>query len=115
MMAHPNRPVKPVEIEKVGNTAIRVKWEDGHEGVYPNTYLRLNCRCASCVQEWTGEVMIKPEMIPPDITPLKINPVGLYAIHIQWSDGHETGVYAFNMLREICPCDQCAVKGNICG
>lgn len=104
--------VKPVEIAKEGNKAIHVKWEDGHESVYPNTYLRLKCRCASCVQEWTGEVMIKSEMIPSDITSLKISPVGNYAIHIHWSDGHETGIYAFGMLREICPCDECVVKGG---
>jgi DUF971 family protein len=102
-----HRPVKPIEIAKEGNTAIRVKWEDGHEGVYPNPYLRLNCRCANCVQEWTGEVVIKPEMIPQDISPLKISPVGLYAIQINWSDGHDTGIYSFDMLRQICPCDQC--------
>ena len=112
IMAKSSRPAKPVEIAKEGTTAIRVKWEDGHEGVYPNQYLRQNCRCANCVQEWTGEVMIKPEMIPQDITPLKISPVGLYAIHINWSDGHETGIYSFDMLREICPCDQCSVKGR---
>jgi DUF971 family protein len=105
-----NQPFKPVEIEKVGGVAIRVRWEDGHEGIYPNAYLRLNCRCASCVQEWTGEVMIKPEMIPSDIVPLKISPVGNYAIHIHWSDGHETGIYAFTLLREICPCEHCRVE-----
>ena len=109
-MAQFNQPSKPVEIEKVENAAIRVRWEDGHEGIYPNTYLRQNCRCASCVQEWTGEVMIKPEMIPSDIVSLKISPVGNYAIHIHWSDGHETGIYAFTLLREICPCEQCRVK-----
>lgn len=102
-----NRSVKPVEIAKEGNTAIRIKWEDGHEGVYPNPYLRLNCRCAACVQEWTGEVLIKPDRVPRDIQPIKISPVGLYAIHIQWSDGHDTGIYAFSVLREICPCEEC--------
>jgi DUF971 family protein len=112
MMNLSNRPARPVEIVKEEDKAIRVKWEDGHVGVYPNAYLRLKCRCASCVQEWTGEVMVNPEMIPSDITPLKISPVGNYAIHIHWSDGHETGIYAFALLREICPCEQCG-KGKI--
>ena len=100
---------RPIEIEKL-DSAIRVKWEDGHEGVYPNPYLRLRCRCANCVQEWTGEVMVRPETIPPDIVPEKIRAVGKYAIHIDWSDGHTTGIYSFDMLREVCPCSVCAAR-----
>jgi DUF971 family protein len=111
-MTQANPSVKPIEIAKEGTAAIRIKWKDGHEGVYQNTYLRYHCRCASCVEEWTGQRMIKPEMIPSDIVPLRISPVGHYAIHIHWSDGHETGIYAFSMLREICPCDTCAALRN---
>ena len=29
--------------------------------------------------------------------------VGNYAIKIDWSDGHDSGIYSFNFLREICP------------
>ncbi len=102
-----SRSAKPVEIKKIENAGIRIQWDDGHEGIYPNAYLRIKCRCASCVQEWTGEVLIQPEAIPADITSKQIRPVGHYAIHISWSDGHDTGIYAFDMLREICPCEEC--------
>jgi len=33
--------------------------------------------------------------------------VGSYAIRIDWSDGHKTGIYSFDHFRRICPCDQC--------
>ena len=36
-----------------------------------------------------------------------INLVGQYAIGIDWSDGHTTGIYNFRDLRANCPCDAC--------
>jgi DUF971 family protein len=29
--------------------------------------------------------------------------VGNYALKITWSDQHDTGIYSFQYLREICP------------
>jgi DUF971 family protein len=34
--------------------------------------------------------------------------VGRYAIRFHWSDGHSTGIYTFEQLRELCPCPICA-------
>jgi len=34
--------------------------------------------------------------------------VGNYAIQIEFSDSHATGIYSFDCLREICPCRECA-------
>lgn len=99
--------VQPVEIQKRDDGSIRVAWSDGHEGIYPASYLRENCHCAACIEEWTGRKMIRPDMIPPDIRPLHISAVGQYAIHIEWSDGHSTGIYPFDLLRRICPCPAC--------
>ena len=33
--------------------------------------------------------------------------VGNYAIRIQWSDGHSTGIYSYEHLRKVCPCPEC--------
>jgi DUF971 family protein len=104
-MTHPGH--QPIEIEKRSDGTIRVTWDDGHEGVYVPAYLREQCRCAACVEEWTGRKMVNAAMIPSDIRPLRISAVGQYAIHIEWSDGHATGIYSFDWLREICPCDLC--------
>ncbi|HLG23091.1 MAG TPA: DUF971 domain-containing protein [Candidatus Manganitrophaceae bacterium] len=97
----------PVEIAKLGEKGIRISWSDGHQGIYQHLYLRENCRCASCVQEWSGEKLIRAENIPQDITPAAIQAVGNYAISIRWSDGHDTGIYPFDFLKEICPCEEC--------
>jgi DUF971 family protein len=37
----------------------------------------------------------------------KLVPVGAYAVQIVWSDGHDTGIYAFESLRRACPCPEC--------
>ena len=44
------------------------------------------------------------------VEPLDIRPVGNYAISIQWSDAHDTGIFRFDFLRQICPCDTCAAE-----
>lgn len=97
----------PTEIEKIGGTGIRLTWSDGHQATYPNAALREACRCASCVHEWSGEKIISAENIPKDIMPIKIEAVGHYAVSIDWNDGHTTGIYAFDYLKEICPCKVC--------
>ncbi len=38
---------------------------------------------------------------------VRYEPVGRYAIQFFWSDRHDTGIFAFDFLREICPCDAC--------
>jgi DUF971 family protein len=103
---------QPEEIERRKDGSIRVRWSDGHEGVYPPRYLRLNCRCAACVEEWSGKQIVTPEGIPEDLRPLRISPVGQYALHVEWSDGHSTGIYPFDLLRSICPCKDCRPEGQ---
>ena len=99
--------VRPTRIERLPDGQIKIQWSDGHEGVYPPRYLRLHCPCAGCVDEWSGERILKPEQVPEDIRPEWIQQVGWYAIQIRWSDGHETGIYPFDLLRSLCPCSSC--------
>ncbi len=97
----------PVEITSLKEEGIRIRWADGHEAVYPALYLRGQCQCASCVDEWSGEKRIKTEQIPEGIHSTSIEAKGRYAVSIHWSDGHDTGIYPFDYLRKICPCAQC--------
>jgi DUF971 family protein len=53
------------------------------------------------VDEWSGEALLDKTSVPDDIHPLKIQPVGRYAIQIDWSDGHSTGIYSFRQLRRL--------------
>ncbi|MBI3021550.1 MAG: DUF971 domain-containing protein [Candidatus Omnitrophica bacterium] len=94
----------PVEVGRANLHDVRIRWQDGHESVYPARELRLACPCAACIDEVTGAVRIIATSVPQNVVPLKIDLVGRYAISIQWSDGHSTGIYAFDYLRKRCPC-----------
>ena len=96
----------PVEIGRANQYDVRIKWQDGHESVYQARELRLACPCAGCVDETTGVIRIIASSVAQNVHPVKIDIVGRYAISIQWSDGHNTGIYAFDRLRKMCPCCQ---------
>jgi DUF971 family protein len=37
----------------------------------------------------------------------RIRPVGAYAVQLEWSDGHDLGIYSFDFLRGACSCEAC--------
>lgn len=55
--------------------------------IWPAT-LRRQCRCALCVDEMTGAPKLDPADVSEDVKPMKMAPVGNYALDILWSDGH---------------------------
>ena len=67
--------------------------------------------CASCVEEFTGVHKVAPGSIPAGLERVRVAPVGNYALQFEWSDGHKTGIYAFDYLRALCPCPQCLPEG----
>ncbi|MGH3006540.1 MAG: gamma-butyrobetaine hydroxylase-like domain-containing protein, partial [Gaiellaceae bacterium] len=92
------------EITRPSTSEVRILWKDGHESIYTGYALRVGCRCAMCVDEISGNKRLREESISKDVRPLSIDPVGRYAIRFHWSDGHSTGIYTFEHLRELCPC-----------
>lgn len=99
--------LEPIDMEWLDKGVLSITWSDGHKGVYPVRHLRQNCPCAACVDEWTGERRLQPGSIPLLILLEDIEPVGLYAFRIKWSDGHDTGIYSYTSLRTMCQCDVC--------
>jgi ATP-binding protein involved in chromosome partitioning len=99
---------EPAEITRPSPSGVRILWKDGHDSVYTGYALRVGCRCAQCVDEMTGQKRLREASINPEVSPLAIDPVGRYALRFQWSDGHSTGIYTFEHLRELCPCPSCA-------
>jgi len=99
--------ITPVEIRRVDDREIRVTWSDGHLSVFPNKTLRERCPCAGCVHELTGQRLLDPRSVREAIRAEAIELVGRYAIRVRWSDGHGTGIYTFQRLREWCPCEAC--------
>jgi len=96
---------RQVEITPLGT--IRITWGDGHLSNYRARELRLKCPCAVCVEEWSGEVKIKEEDVPVNLTVKATARIGNYALGFTWSDHHSTGIYPFDRLRHMCPCQKC--------
>jgi DUF971 family protein len=94
--------VEPREIMQEGDGAVRVTWADGRVCLYAAPDLRRACPCAQCVNEWTGQRTLKPEAVSDELSIRNLAIVGRYALNFQWSDGHETGIYSFRYLRELC-------------
>lgn len=110
---NPMRPleqVTPVRIRRVDPGRIEIEWRDGHTAEYPTRYLRGNCACAHCVDERTGKRLVSIEQIPADVGYSSVQLVGNYAMQIRFSDGHDTGIYSWDLLRAICPCEACRTE-----
>lgn len=84
--------------EDSGFIVIKKPNSEHEQQVWPAT-LRRQCRCALCVDEMTGRVRLNPDDIPETITPKKMNPVGNYALSINWSDGHPS-LYPYSRFVE---------------
>lgn len=118
---------KPIEVKVhvASGAGVDITWSDGHTSHYDFPYLRDNCPCAMCNDEreksknfaagsgtgggtgsGTGQTGAFP-MFKPKITAKSAHAVGNYAVQILFSDGHSTGIYSFDRLREMCPCERC--------
>lgn len=90
-----------------------IAWDDGHQGTYSFSFLRKACPCALCKGERTPlstEPLALPVLthLPAEAFEGKnMFKVGHYALGFEWGDGHNTGIYTFDYLRQICPCQEC--------
>jgi DUF971 family protein len=118
-------PQEPEHIAISKSKGIKIDWKDRHHSEYGLAYLRDECPCATC----TGAHGTVPQksnyaadgamngggkdlfpMYKPTLRMLSVEAVGGYAVRIDWSDGHNTGIYSFDHLRNICPCEECRAK-----
>ena len=88
---------------------VQIAWTDGRTCTFPYRYLRLQCACASCIEEMTGRKLLNVASVPNDIIAVEYIPVGKYALQFLWSDGHETGIYPFEMLLRLAAHDPAVV------
>lgn len=93
--------LEPLQIVEESDNELTINWSDDAETKYTAASLRRSCPCAQCVNEWTGEKMLSDESIPDDVHFSHISIVGRYALNFHFSDGHETGIYSFAMLRRL--------------
>ena len=105
--------IYPTELERLEPDQLRITWSDGQRRLYTVSELRKNCPCATCRDERQAAAEAPEQVLPVvDLAatqPLRVDqmaPVGNYAYGLTFSDGHDTGIYSWNYLREIEPRDQ---------
>ncbi len=94
----------PVEVEyRSKDRELRIAWADEHESRYPVRYLRGYCPCAHCQGHGSSWNFVEND----GPGPTAIGEVGNYALSIEFAGGHKTGIYSFEILRQLCPCEAC--------
>src|SRR5690606_13212509 len=88
-------------IKQVDERTLGITWSDDKYAEYDVVNLRRKCPCALCVDEWTRAPKLDPKQITEDIRPIRIDSVGRYALKIKFNDGHTTGIYTFQLLRDL--------------
>jgi DUF971 family protein len=101
--------ITPVRLNLKRDERLEIDWQDGLKSVYSIDLLRTMCPCAMCKTVRQEKETKKPllQVLPGNysapMAALSAELVGNYAIQIEWSDGHGSGIYSFQYLREISP------------
>lgn len=90
---------QPKVIERSLPGQVKIEWADGAESLFSAADLRRVCPCAGCVSEATGIRTHDPATVPDDLEQSDLHLVGNYAVSMQFSDGHATGIFTFTFLR----------------
>jgi DUF971 family protein len=94
-----------VNLQRDGEAQLLIEWSDGRRTVHTWEHLRANCPCATCREERNVPPdpfrIINPAQMTGPLRPVAMTPVGRYAYKITWNDGHDTGIYSFDTLRQL--------------
>lgn len=99
--------LQPTHLELVAPDTLQIDWSDGQTRHYTVRHLRENCPCATCNEKRKAppppptqlSIVMQAETEPLRIT--HMSPKGRYAYAIHFSDGHNTGLYTLEELREL--------------
>jgi len=99
----------PTKLNLKRDEKLDITWQDGTSCTYTLSYLRSMCPCATCKEHRNEQsqrkslLTILPGNYAGKLIAEKAELVGNYALRIEWSDQHASGIYSFQYLREICP------------
>ena len=100
----------PTNIEvDIRHHEVRITWTDGHVSSYTLDYLRQICPCATCNELRRNQDPLKVLSSAQVVTKGELRPerpvemVGNYALQFFWADGHNSGLYSFDFLRQKSP------------
>jgi DUF971 family protein len=87
---------QPTKLELASPDRLRISWDDDVIREYSIRELRDKCPCATCREERNA-----PPASPLQLRIARMKPVGNYAYSIEFSDGHDTGIFTLTTLREL--------------
>src|SRR3990172_13416029 len=88
---------QPTEIKlHQKSRVLEVSFADGKTFHLPCEFLRVYSPSAEVRGHGPGQEVLQVEKKHVEIT--KIEPVGSYAIQLTFSDGHDTGIYSWDLL-----------------
>jgi DUF971 family protein len=103
----------PTALKIIDNRYLQITWSDGQVLQASIGALRRACPCATCKEKHKPMVesssdkkplkIVLPTLTPAEAQPLTIShmrPVGNYAYKIDFSDGHSSGLFTMELLRE---------------
>ena len=93
---------EPTQVQiKNDGKALHLTWPEGFHTELSALALRAQCPCASCVDENTGKRTLDESRIPKEIQITQNRTVGRYALALNFSDGHRTGIYSYLRLKKM--------------
>jgi DUF971 family protein len=109
----------PAKVDISRSQGVNIEWTDGHVSQYTCAYLRDHCPCATCSnahgtsEPQPGTQSSNPFVMYKERPKMRdVEMVGRYAMRILWNDGHNTGLYSWTLLRELCSCPECRAKAE---
>ena len=84
-----------------------VVWKGGAESRYALEDLRRACPCAVCrelrskPQATGGLTLLEDAAATATADATRLDQVGRYGVRITWADGHDTGIYTYEALRDL--------------
>lgn len=100
---------QPAHLDLKRDRGLTVQWADGTTSYYSVAYLRRHSPSAEA-RELRAEMARNPLAVLPAsasaggaLTALGAELIGNYALRIRFSDGHDTGIYSWEYLRQIDP------------
>jgi DUF971 family protein len=81
-----------------GGRALGMAFADGARESVPAEAMRLGCRCAWCTRARADGRF--PERFA-DAVIVGVDPIGGYAVHLVFADGHDRGIFPWTYLRAL--------------
>lgn len=95
----------PISFKRQKSSLLEIAWNSGYSAVVKLKSLRDECPCALCGDALSQKSKDMPEMLAValgmyELTALEM--IGNYAIKPKWKDGHQEGMYSWEILKDLC-------------